>query len=384
MALYAGTSPHGRLSDTVDVVRDIAFTMKKPVASGSHNRNNEKRVYTDLKASRLERKAARDLILCIASVVVVGISAYVFDLANAVAVVTGLELFRELNPTLWVITFAVWALAIFVLRRVEDLYAVIRQRGDLERHFFMRRKTDFLAKMAGGIVHDINNAMTAIRSLSEVAEGQLNRGASAQDSVRGIATASDRATGLLRHLTDFVQEREVPAELLQLCGIVRGVEPILRHLTGDGVQLKLELDDESGWVRISRTQMEEVIMNLVINAVHAMSEGGGTLTVRVDHVTLTANAMTVFGKAADADYVRLTVRDTGEGIATKELAHIFDPYFTTKEKGCGLGLSVVQQIVARCAGVIQVDSRRGHGSSFTVCLPRIGDPVGGGRHLTIG
>ena len=357
---------------------------KKSIASRIEARDNGSTLYTDLKANRLERKAARDLILCVVSVVTVGACAYLLDLTNALAIATGLEWFRELNPVLWVITYAVWALAIFVLRRVEDLYAVIRQRGDLERQFFERRKTDFLAQMAGGMVHDINNAMTTIRSLSEVAENQIEQSSTARDSVKGIATATDRAAGLLRHLTDFVHNRDVPAELLQVSGIVRGVDPILRHLAGKNINLELVLDDDSGWVRISRTQMEEVIMNLVINGVHAMKEKGGTLTVKVDKVTMTESDQTVLGKPADADYVRVTVSDSGTGISAKNLPHIFDPYFTTTEKGCGLGLSVVQQIVGRCAGVIQVESRDGAGSAFMVSLPRIGDPIEVGRQLVIG
>lgn len=330
-------------------------------------------MYTKLKTKSLERKALYDVAFSLFAVTAVSIAAHRLELHQALAAWTGFPILGEINPSFLVLIYAMWVLSIFMLRRMEDIYSLIKQRTAFEETSFAKRKNDQLAHLTRGIIHDINNVMTTIRGFGEVAEFQADPDSPMKDNLHNIVSATERATGLLRYLSDFVNTQEIPTELLQVSGIVRGMEPILRYLCRSGkTRFLFELDDESGWTRISRTAMEEIILNLCINSVQAINQKspeGGDLTVSVDRMSLLEDTEFHGRNVVSGDYIRLRVRDTGPGIPERDLPKIFDLYYTTKNKGCGTGLAVVRQHVESAGGFIRVRSEPGQGATIWVCLP---------------
>ncbi len=247
------------------------------------------------------------------------------------------------------------------------------ERALLESQELLARsqKMDAIGRLAGGVAHDFNNLLTAIQGHAELLLADLPADSPIQPDLREIAEAARRATALTRQLLAFSRKQVLQPRVLDINAVVGELEKILRRLIGEDVSLDIELDDDAGFCQIDPTQIEQVLINLAVNARDAMPQGG-KLSIRTGSQRVTRNE----AAARDLEpgvYVVVTVSDTGHGIEPDIIAKIFEPFFTTKEhgKGTGLGLSTAYGIVKQSAGHIQVDSRPGRGATFHVYLPRV-------------
>ena len=251
----------------------------------------------------------------------------------------------------------------YVIAMAED----VSEQKQLEERLRQSQKLEAIGRLAGGVAHDFNNMLTAIGGYTALALDHAERGSALHEDLEEVRKATDRAALLTRQLLAFSRKQVLVPELINLNGVVLELESMLRPLIGEDVVLATELDPALGPIEADPGQLQQVVMNLVVNARDAMPSGGGVTIV-------TANADV--GENDDAiepgRYVTLTVRDTGEGIDEQTLLQIFEPFFTTKDagKGTGLGLATVYGIVKQSGGYVAVDSEVGFGSAFTIYLRR--------------
>jgi PAS domain S-box-containing protein len=256
-------------------------------------------------------------------------------------------------------------------RDITDLRKAEREQRSLETQLQQAQKMEAIALLAGGVAHDFNNLLTVIGGYADV----LARKPDTERLERGlneIKTAHDRAVGLTRQLLAFGRRQLLQPRVLPLSESVRRVHALLGRLLGVNYELDVEMEDGTGNVWADPGQVEQVVMNLVLNARDAMPDGG-TISVRTENREL-EDAETVCGTVIEpGPWVVLTVRDSGCGMAPDLIPHIFEPFFTTKsnERGTGLGLSTVFGIVRQSEGQVTVESAHGEGSTFRVFLPRI-------------
>ena len=254
----------------------------------------------------------------------------------------------------------------------------LTEQHRLEAQLLQAQKMEAVGRLAGGIAHDFNNMLTAIKSYSQLALDELEEGAPVRDDVREIDHAADRAATLTRQLLAFSRQQVLRPRVLDLNETVRGLEGMLRRLLMEDVTLEVRLDPAVGRVEADPGQVEQVLMNLVVNARDAMPDGG-QLTVGTSNAVVEEKNRIEYGSSvfAPGRYVVLAVSDTGSGMDRETQAKIFDPFFTTKEqgKGTGLGLSTVYGIVKQSGGYIWVYSEPGQGTTFKVYLPRVDERV---------
>ena len=234
------------------------------------------------------------------------------------------------------------------------------------------QKMEAVGQLAGGIAHDFNNLLTVVLGRSELALARLRDNDPLRRDLGLIQTTSQRGANLVRQLLAFSRKQVLRPEVLDLGAVVAGLEGMLRRLIGEDIDLVTAAGADLGRVKADPSQIEQVIVNLVVNARDAMP-GGGRITVETANVDLDeAFAATHEGLRPGAS-VRLAVQDTGHGMDAKTQAHIFEPFFTTKEvgKGTGLGLATVYGIVKQSEGYILVESVPGLGTTFTIYLPRV-------------
>jgi CheY-like chemotaxis protein len=229
-----------------------------------------------------------------------------------------------------------------------------------------------VGQLAGGIAHDFNNLLTAILGSTELLLASTDPGDQRRDDVQEIGRAAHRASALVRQLLAFSRKQVMQPRLVNLNAIVREMGGMLRRLVGERIVLRLDLDPALGDVTADPGQLEQVIANLGVNARDAMPEGG-TLTIATANVSRVGMPGVADEGIPGGPLVVLIVKDTGTGMDEHVLAHLFEPFFTTKElgRGTGLGLATVYGIVRQSGGQIQVTSRPGEGSTFTLYLPRI-------------
>ncbi|MCA9223536.1 MAG: PAS domain S-box protein, partial [Planctomycetales bacterium] len=268
----------------------------------------------------------------------------------------------------------------FELDGVRHFLGVVRdvsERKKLEAQFHHSQKMEAVGRMAGGIAHDFNNLLTVIAGFSEVLLLQTADDEVLRPSVESIQQAAQRATDLTRQLLAFSRKQVLAPAILDLNAVIRQAESFLRRFIGTAVHLEFQCQQPLASVRVDRGQIEQVLMNLAVNACDAMPSGG-RLTVATRNLRQPSDDSTGLTCTADeATHVELTVADTGLGIPPGVLDQIFEPFFTTKElgKGTGLGLSVVHGIVTQSDGQVSVDSSPIHGTTFRVVLPAVGLPV---------
>jgi signal transduction histidine kinase len=232
-----------------------------------------------------------------------------------------------------------------------------------------------VGRLAGGIAHDFNNLLTAIRGYAELMLIDFDTGAGpGRDCAEQIARAADRAASLTGQLLAFSRKQVLRPQLIDLNEIVDGMATMLSRMLGEDVLLSTSLDPQLGPTRADPTQLEQVVLNLAINARDAMPDGG-SLLLRTTQLELGEDDELPHPDLAPGSYVTLAVRDTGVGIQPSLAEQVFEPFFTTKDvgEGTGLGLSTVHGIVSQSGGAIWLDSTPGEGSCFTVCLPVAGD-----------
>ncbi|HEX8374691.1 MAG TPA: ATP-binding protein, partial [Geminicoccaceae bacterium] len=248
-----------------------------------------------------------------------------------------------------------------------------RQR--LEAQLHRTRRLESLGQLAGGVAHDFNNILTAIIGYCDLMLMRHTPGDSDYDDIQQIRSNSNRAAGLTRQLLAFSRQQTLRPQVLQLPDVIAEVLNLLKRLLGETVKLQVKHGRNLGAVRADPGQLEQVIVNLAVNARDAMltkdPQGGGTLTLHTYSVTPEEVRRLGSDILPPGDYTALRVSDTGTGIPPAILGKIFEPFFTTKEvgKGTGLGLSTVYGIVKQSGGFIFADSEEGEGTSFTIYLP---------------
>ncbi|OFV90493.1 MAG: hypothetical protein A3G76_02250 [Acidobacteria bacterium RIFCSPLOWO2_12_FULL_65_11] len=246
----------------------------------------------------------------------------------------------------------------------------ITEQRALEEQLRQSQKLEAIGRLAGGVAHDFNNILASIMGAADLLSMQLPPDAPAVGEANEIKQAVERGAGLTRQLLAFSRRQATRSRLFALGDVVRGMDTMLRRLIGREVELEIIDCARSPTVRADSGQIEQVVLNLAINARDAMPEGG-RLTVRVDQVHLDEAAALALVEGNAGRYARLSVIDTGTGMDEATKARLFEPFFTTKEqgKGTGLGLSIVYGIVKQSGGYISVLSEPGRGSTFNIYLP---------------
>ena len=247
----------------------------------------------------------------------------------------------------------------------------ISDRKRLEEQFHQAQKMEAVGKLAGGIAHDFNNLLTVILGLSEVLLSKPSRDEATHSSLREIQKAGERAAHLTGQLLAFSRKAVVKPRVLDLNALVAGTENMLRRLIGEDIVFTATLDPALRSIKADASQIEQVIVNLVVNARDAMPRGG-QLSIQTSNVEFDYEYL-ILHQLKTGSYVKLSVSDTGSGISPEARAHIFEPFFTTKAagKGTGLGLATVYGIVTQSGGHVDVDTRVGQGTSFNVYLPAV-------------
>jgi PAS domain S-box-containing protein len=253
--------------------------------------------------------------------------------------------------------------------RLVGTHTDITDRKKLEEQFRQSQKLESVGRLAGGIAHDFNNLLTVINGYTEVLLSRLDIGDPSRRHLEAVQQAGERAAGLTEQLLAFSRKQALTPRTLRLNSVIRDIERLLRRLLNEDVELRLQLDAAVDQVLIDPSQINQVMMNLVVNAKDAMPSGG-RITISTWERSVTVSDAP---DARPGSYVVLSVADTGIGMDDETRSHIFEPFFTTKEqgKGTGLGLSTVYGIIGQSGGFIDVETAVGAGSTFHICLPQM-------------
>ncbi len=248
----------------------------------------------------------------------------------------------------------------------------LTERQQLEARYRQAQKMEAIGRLAGGVAHDFNNLLTVIQGYGELLRSSVAKGDPNEAGVEEILRAAERATALTRQLLAFSRRQVLEPTVIRLDTVVANMEKMLRRLIGEDVELVISRDADLGCVKADPGQVEQVLMNLAVNARDAMPNGG-RLTIDVASVDLNEAAVKEPGHPEPGPYVMLTVTDTGVGMNAETLSHLFEPFFTTKGpgKGTGLGLATVYGIVKQSGGAVWPVSAPGNGTTFRIYLPRV-------------
>ncbi len=257
--------------------------------------------------------------------------------------------------------------------RLLGVAADIGDRKSLEAQFRQAQKMEAVGQLAGGVAHDFNNLLTVIMSYADLVLHDLKPGDTSHADLLQVVAAAESAAGLTKQLLAFSRKQVLEPTIVDVNALVKLMDKMLGRLLGGRIKLVTILYPELRAVRADRGQLEQVLMNLAVNARDAMPRGG-RLIVETAEVELDGSDVTEVVNPVGS-YVTLTVRDTGVGMDTTTLERLFEPFFTTKEpgKGTGLGLATVYGIVQQSGGFVRVKSELGSGTTFTVYLPRVYD-----------
>ncbi len=258
------------------------------------------------------------------------------------------------------------ALSVDVTDRMEAERALACKDEQLRQS----QKMEAIGQLAGGIAHDFNNLLTAISGYTELARAELEPSGSASEMLFAVSKAADRAAALTRQLLAFSRKQPLWLTELDINDIVSGMTDMLERLIGEDIELLTELDEDVGKIEADPSQIEQVVMNLAVNARDAMPHGG-RLTISTSAASPGEVSRDEDSEEPDRDYVCLRVTDTGVGMDNRTMAQIFEPFYTTKKPGVGtgLGLSVVDGIAEQHGGWVNVKSKLERGTSFSICLP---------------
>ncbi|HEY6081473.1 MAG TPA: ATP-binding protein [Polyangiaceae bacterium] len=248
--------------------------------------------------------------------------------------------------------------AVAILGVVQD----ITRRKELEHQLAQSQRLETVGRLAGGVAHDFNNLLTAI--IGAVSLAKSSAGDGAQADLQTALDAAERASGLTQRLLVFSKQRASDVRLLELNEVVESSQKMLSRVLRDDIRLKVKLTPQRMAVRADLAQLEQVLVNLVINAAEAMIGGGS-----VEISTRAQQVPEGHPKIATGRYFVLEVRDTGTGMSDEQRTRVFEPFFTTKPHGVGLGLATSLGIVQRAAGTLEIQSELGHGTTISVFLP---------------
>ena len=252
----------------------------------------------------------------------------------------------------------------------------ITERKRLEDQLRQAQKMEAIGRLAGGVAHDFNNLLTIICSYSDMLRAAPNVSADDRELVDAINEAGEKAAALTRQLLGFSRRTVLNPEILDLNEVVTAVEKMLRRLLGEDILIATSLAPALRPVRVDRSQLEQILMNLAVNARDAMP-GGGRLSIETSSVVLDDSFVLSHPGGKSGPHVMLAMTDTGVGMTPEVIERIFEPFFTTKsvDQGTGLGLSMVHGIVEQSGGSIHVYSEPGHGSTFKIYLPAAERPA---------
>lgn len=249
-------------------------------------------------------------------------------------------------------------------------FTTLQDSVKVDANFCQQGKLEAIGRLAGGVAHDFNNLLTVILGCGEMLMRKHKNDEESRMFIEEIQRAGEKATGLSRQLLLFSRKQTVQPVLLNLNNLVTDFTKMLRRLIRENIELTLNLDPDLNWVKADPGQIEQILMNLVVNARDAMPKGG-KLRIDTTNVKIESPAEQDESRLAPGSYVLLSVRDTGCGMDDDVLSHLFEPFFTTKEpgKGTGLGLATVYGIVKQSKGLIRVASKVGVGTRFRIYLP---------------
>jgi signal transduction histidine kinase/CheY-like chemotaxis protein len=252
----------------------------------------------------------------------------------------------------------------------------ITERKALEKQLRQLQKMEAVGQLSGGIAHDFNNLLGVILGYSELLEEGLGRNTKLRKTAQEIKKAGQRAASLTRQLLAFSRQQMLEPKVLNLNSVVTDTEKMLRRLIGEHIDITSRLAPDLWQVKADQGQIEQVIMNLAVNARDAMPDGG-KLTIETRNIVLDEEYALHHQPTVPGKYVEMVITDTGTGMDAQTQSHIFEPFFTTKElgKGTGLGLATVYGVVKQSGGYIWVYSEPGLGSTFRVYLPRVEEGV---------
>jgi PAS domain S-box-containing protein len=259
---------------------------------------------------------------------------------------------------------------------MEELSGSLEELKRTQDILLRAQKMEAVGNLAGGVAHDFNNLLTAITGYAELALDRIDEDDPAHSDINQIRKAAAQAASLTSQLLAFSRQTPLLPKVMSVNEVVANLDKMMRRLIGEDIRLTTDLDPGLDYIKADPTQMQQVVMNLIINGRDAMP-GGGTLSIETRNITLDEKDCESIADSAPGDYVRLSVRDTGTGIDPEILHRIFEPFFTTKElgKGTGLGLSVGYGVISQHDGWINIDSMPGEGTQFTVYLPATAEAV---------
>ncbi len=252
---------------------------------------------------------------------------------------------------------------------VELIGREVTERKHLEAQLRQLQKMEAVGRLAGGVAHDFNNVLTAIRGYAELLMDSLHED-DLRKNAQEIIRATDRGASLTSQLLAFSRKQPLVPQILKLSKVVEQMNPMLQRLIGEDIELTAISHSEPGAIKADPGQLEQVIMNLVVNARDAMPSGG-KLTLETSNVEFSKDYVRKHIGVSVGQYVMLAVSDTGEGMSAEVQSHLFEPFFTTKKEGTGLGLSTIYGIVKQSGGTIWVYSEPGQGTTFKIYFPRI-------------
>jgi len=286
------------------------------------------------------------------------------------------RLMRKNGEIIWVSDSAVVVRGSDSHPVMEGLIVDITDRKMLEDQLQQARKMEAVGRLAGGVAHDFNNLLTIIKGYVEMALHRCLDRPELHSDIRRVEEAADRAVALVRQLLAFSRKQVLRPKILDLNSIVLNLDQLLRRLMSENIEMKTLVSNGVGAIKADPGQVEQVIMNLVVNARDALPNGGRIL-IETSNVDLDSTYTRDHAVVIPGPYVLLAVSDTGIGMTPDTVGHIFEPFYTTKEsgRGTGLGLSTVYGIVKQSGGYIWVYSELGKGTTFKVYLPRVTDAV---------
>jgi two-component system cell cycle sensor histidine kinase/response regulator CckA len=266
--------------------------------------------------------------------------------------------------------------SVHVARDITERKKAEEERKLLEAQLHQAQKMEAIGQLAGGIAHDFNNILTAIIGYAEIIHLRMEKDSPLRHFVEQVLASADRAAELTNGLLSFSRKQALQTKPMDLCGIVRGLKKMLRRLLPEDIDFRTTVAEGDLIVMADKSQIEQVLMNLVTNAKDAMPRGG-TLTIEISPVVMAERFVHAHGFGEPGNYACVSVTDTGHGMDEETRKRIFEPFFTTKEvgKGTGLGMAIIYGIIQQHNGCITVSSEMGKGTTFRIYLPIISEEI---------